>query len=76
MDHFELPSVVVVGHSLGAYIGLDLALAAPSRIRGLVLIDGGIALPTQSSSTPEERIKRILGPALARLEQDYPDGDS
>ncbi len=76
MDHFELPPVIFVGHSLGAYISLDLALAAPSRIRGLVLVDGGIAIPTQSSSSPEERIKRMLGPALARLEQDYPDRDS
>ena len=76
LDHYELPSVVYVGHSLGAYIGLDLAVAAPSRLRGLVLVDGGIALPAQSSAAPEERIKRILGPALARLEQVYPDRES
>jgi len=73
LDFYELPSVVYVGHSLGAYIGLDLAVAAPSRLRGLVLVDGGIALPPRSGSTPAEMIKRTLGPALARLEQVYPD---
>ncbi len=76
LDFYELPSVVYVGHSLGAYIGLDLARAAPSRLRGLVLIDGGIALPPRPGSTPAEVIKRILGPALVRLEQVYPDREA
>jgi len=76
MDHYELPSVIYVGHSLGAYIGLDLAVAAPSRVRGIVLVDGGIALPTQSTATPEQRIERILGPALARLKEVYPDRET
>jgi pimeloyl-ACP methyl ester carboxylesterase len=73
LDFYELPAVVYVGHSLGAYIGLDLAIAAPSRLRGLVLVDGGIALPLRPGSTPEDVIKGILGPALARLDQTYPD---
>lgn len=76
LDHFELSSVVYVGHSLGAYIGLDLAIAAPSRLRGLVLVDGGIALPLREGSTPEDVIKGVLGPALARLGQVYPDRES
>lgn len=76
LDHYELSSVVYVGHSLGAYIGLDLAFAAPSRIRGLVLVDGGIALPMRDDRTPEDVIKRVLGPALARLEEIYPDREA
>ncbi|HJP34963.1 MAG: alpha/beta hydrolase [Gammaproteobacteria bacterium] len=76
LDFYQLESVVYVGHSLGAYIGLDLAIAAPSRLRGLVLVDGGIALPLRPGSTPEDVIKGVLGPALARLEQVYPDRPS
>ena len=72
LDHYELSSVVYVGHSLGAYIGLDLALAAPDRIRGLVLVDGGIALPLREGKRPEDVIKGVLGPALARLDNVYP----
>ena len=76
LDHYELPSVVYVGHSLGAYIGLDLAIAAPERIRGLVLVDGGIALPLREGKRPEDVIKGVLGPALARLDNVYPDRES
>jgi pimeloyl-ACP methyl ester carboxylesterase len=35
---------VVVGHSLGAAVAVDAALAAPMRVRGIVLLDGD-ALP-------------------------------
>ncbi|MGR9089344.1 MAG: alpha/beta hydrolase [Gammaproteobacteria bacterium] len=76
LDHYELSSVVYVGHSLGAYIGLDLALAAPDRIRGLVLVDGGIALPLREGKRPEDVIKGVLGPALARLGNVYPTRES
>ena len=76
LDHYELPSVVYVGHSLGAYIGLDLAIAAPERIRGLVLVDGGIALPLREGKRPEDVIKGVLGPALARLDNVYPTRES
>lgn len=76
LDHYELASVVYVGHSLGAYIGLDLAIAAPERIRGLVLVDGGIALPMREGKRPEDVIKGVLGPALARLDEVYPSRES
>jgi len=76
LDYYGLESIITVGHSLGAYIGLDLAAAAPERIRGLVLVDGGIALPLRDGATPEDVIKGVLGPALARLREVYPDRES
>jgi pimeloyl-ACP methyl ester carboxylesterase len=37
LDAERVPSPVVVGHSLGGHIALDLALHAPERVRALVL---------------------------------------
>jgi pimeloyl-ACP methyl ester carboxylesterase len=37
LDHLELPQAVIGGMSLGANIALEVAVAAPTRVRGLVL---------------------------------------
>lgn len=73
LDHHAVEEVVFVGHSLGAYIGLEFARANPERVRGLVLVDGGIALPLREGATPEQVIKGVLGPALARLDMRFAD---
>ncbi len=38
MQKEQIPPAVIVGHSMGGGIGLNLALCAPDRVRGLVLI--------------------------------------
>lgn len=38
LDRLELPSVIVVGMSMGAAIAVRMALREPDRVRGLVLI--------------------------------------
>jgi pimeloyl-ACP methyl ester carboxylesterase len=47
LDHLGLESAVVGGTSLGANVGLEVAVAAPERVRGLVLempvLEKGIA---------------------------------
>ena len=37
LDHLELPQAVIAGTSLGANIALEVAVAAPARVRGLVI---------------------------------------
>jgi pimeloyl-ACP methyl ester carboxylesterase len=37
LDHLELPQAVIGGTSLGANVALEAAVAAPARVRGLVL---------------------------------------
>ena len=39
LDSLNLPSAVLVGHSMGGAIAAEVALAYPARVRGLVLID-------------------------------------
>lgn len=37
LDHLELPQAVVAGTSLGANVSLEVAVAAPTRVRALVI---------------------------------------
>jgi len=39
LDSLDLPSAVLVGHSMGGAIAAEVALRYPTRVRGLVLID-------------------------------------
>jgi lipase len=73
LDHYRVDQCVVAGHSLGAYIALELVTAAPERIKGLVLVDGGLALPLRDGATPEQVIAGVLGPALKRLDMQFAD---
>lgn len=73
LDHYRIDQCIVTGHSLGAYIALELVTAAPDRINGLVLVDGGLALPLREGTTPEHVIAGVLGPALKRLDMRFAD---
>jgi lipase len=44
LDHLEVPSAILVGHSMGAYVIELLAAAHPDRAATLVLLDAGIPL--------------------------------
>jgi pimeloyl-ACP methyl ester carboxylesterase len=76
LDRFAVPRAVLVGHSLGAYIALALAERHPDRVRGIVLVDGGLALPQPPGVSPEQLFKARLGPALARLEMRFADREA
>lgn len=68
LDHLGLRSVVLMGHSLGAMIALRFAVTHPSRVRKLVLIDGGLDV------RPE--VLDSLAPAIARLGMEFPSLDA
>ena len=38
LDALQMPSAVIVGHSMGGQVAMRLALDRPSRVRGLVLL--------------------------------------
>jgi pimeloyl-ACP methyl ester carboxylesterase len=63
MDREGLERVVLVGHSMGAMIGVYLAAHYPDRLSGLVLIDGG--------SDVTDEIDTLLDPSIERLEGTY-----
>jgi pimeloyl-ACP methyl ester carboxylesterase len=73
LDQLELERAVVMGHSLGAYIAASLAVAHPERVAALVLVDGGLTIPSSEGSDPEQFLEAFLGPTLARLRMSFPD---
>jgi pimeloyl-ACP methyl ester carboxylesterase len=75
LDHLGLEDAVLLGHSMGAFVAIETALASPDRVRALVLLDGG--WPRVESSpgemTEEEKqeaqaIEEGLARAFRRLD--------
>ena len=76
MDFLGIPTAVVVAHSMGAWVALALFDRHPNRVRSLVLVDGGLPLPTPEGVTAEELTTLRLGPAKERLSMTFPDRES
>lgn len=71
LDALGLKSAIVTGHSLGAYIAARLATRHPDRVRGLVLVDGGLVIPGSEDVDPDAFVREFLGPTLDRLEMTF-----
>lgn len=69
LDHLDLDDVVLVGHSMGAFVATTLAARIGSRASGLVLVDGGLPLATPAGGppSPDATPQDVLGPAAQRL---------
>lgn len=69
METYDMRSPVVVGHSMGAFAAV--ALADIADVSGLVLVDGGFPLVLPDGMALPELLQAALGPALARLDQEF-----
>jgi len=67
LDHAGLNKVMLVGHSMGAFVVSAMLAIAPKRVLRAVLVDGGIPLALPPGHTVETLMPLILGPALTRL---------
>lgn len=67
-DFYGAESFDVLGHSMGAFIGMTLAAAYPQRCGRLVLLDA-LGVPEPSSLVPISR-------SVSRLGQTYPSVDA
>ncbi|MGK5112327.1 alpha/beta fold hydrolase [Geodermatophilus sp. CPCC 205506] len=73
-DRSGADAAVLVGHSMGAFVAaLAAAGTARDRVRGLVLVDGGLALPQPPGADVDAMLSALLGPALDRLSMTFPD---
>lgn len=75
LDHLALPSVSIVGLSLGGMVAMQLTLLAPSRVQRLVVANSFDTTDTDAframARTWAETLRREDGP-VARLEATWP----
>ena len=68
LNDLGLEKVVLMGHSLGAYISMAFAAQHPARVDKVVLVDGG----GQLEQTQWDKIGLAIKPSLDRLGQVFP----
>jgi pimeloyl-ACP methyl ester carboxylesterase len=68
LDDMGLKQVVLMGHSLGAYISLAFASQYPDRTQKIILIDGG----GQLTEDQWDKVDLAIKPSLDRLGQVFP----
>ena len=73
LDHLDIRSAVLLGHSMGAFIAANAAVLAPERVAGLVLIDGALPIEVDlpADTDIEDVVRAVIGPALDRLDQTF-----
>lgn len=71
LDHLDVGSAVLVGHSMGGFAATVAAERHPERVGGLVLMDGGVPLSIDwpEGLSTEDKIRAVIGPALERLDR-------
>ena len=67
---------IVVGHSMGAYVGAALAAEFGELVAGLVMLDGGYLLDPPADFDPDLLLDVILKPQVERLRTTYPSRDA
>jgi pimeloyl-ACP methyl ester carboxylesterase len=58
---------VVLGHSMGAYIGTAVAAEFPELVAGLVMLDGGYLLDAPPDFDADQLLDTLLKPQVERL---------
>jgi pimeloyl-ACP methyl ester carboxylesterase len=86
LDHLDVATATLAGHSLGGFIIANAAEHHPDRVERLVLVDGGVPFPSTGpppdpatvdveSRDVERIVQAVIGPALDRLDMRWPDED-
>jgi pimeloyl-ACP methyl ester carboxylesterase len=74
LDAVRAPQAVLAGHSMGGFVvAVAAAGVARERVRGLVLVDGGLPFPVAPGADVQAALAAVLGPALDRLALTFPD---
>jgi pimeloyl-ACP methyl ester carboxylesterase len=73
IEALELPSALLVGHSMGGFVAVVAAQVYPDRFSQLLLVDGGLPLAVPEGISREDLLEATLGPAAARLSMTFPD---
>ena len=76
MGELGLGRTVVVGHSMGAYIGAALASEFPELVAGLVMLDGGNLIDPPEGFDPDQLLDLLLSSQIDRLRTTYQSRES
>lgn len=71
IDYLGFEKMEVIGHSMGAFVGVTLTGIYPEKVSRLVFIDGGVLFPLPEGFTVEQITPLILGQTLARLSMKF-----
>src|SRR5687768_17372021 len=75
LEQLDLTDVIVVGHSMGAYLAPVVAEQSPSRVSRLVLVDGGV--PAELPFFMKEPVTRLTWKlAMRKARRDWPDAET
>jgi lipase len=66
LDQVGAERVVLVGHSMGAYLVARMAADHPERVASVVLADAGLPFPAPPED-PDDVLDAVVGPAVTRL---------
>ncbi|MCV2490033.1 alpha/beta hydrolase [Geodermatophilus sp. YIM 151500] len=74
LDALGVDRAVLVGHSMGGFVAAMVAAGVGrDRVRGLVLVDGGLRFPEPPGQDVETKLAAFLGPTVDRLGMTFPD---
>ena len=74
LDAHAVGQAVLVGHSMGGFVvAMAAAGVARQRVRGVVMVDGGLPFPDPPGADVDAKLAAVLGPALQRLDTTFPD---
>jgi pimeloyl-ACP methyl ester carboxylesterase len=76
LDHLEVDRAIVAGYSMGGWIAALFAAEHHERVRRVLMVDGGFPIPNPPDVDPDDVIRAVVGPSLARLQIDFPDEES
>ncbi|WP_146248689.1 alpha/beta fold hydrolase [Curtobacterium sp. MCLR17_044] len=66
LDTLEVDHVDVVGHSMGAFVGMHLAVVAPERVRSLALVSGTTVATADAARHPLRGLRTLPAFTLLR----------
>jgi pimeloyl-ACP methyl ester carboxylesterase len=78
LDRVGADRAVFAGHSMGGFVVSTAAERHSDRVLALVMVDGGLPFPLElpPDTDVEVVVQSVIGPALDRLDQRWPDVES
>lgn len=71
MNAVKLPKAVIVGHSMGSIVAIELALAAPERLTGLILVGACANWKTPDNVAFQQQVNALEDPLPPAFVRDF-----